>query len=138
MGEKEQGAARESDFDFASKHDAAAGMTAGREGGITHEDDWEAPVSRATGDPGGDGSPRSAINNSHSNIKGLRQASGGGDDDTDGDGLPGDERLNGLPPGEPVIGKMGAGPVRLDPTPARVSEGGGSDIAIGDPGVNGR
>lgn len=29
------------------------------------------------------------------------------------------------------------GPVRIDPTPARVSEGGGNDIAIGDPGVNG-
>ena len=59
-----------------------------REGGITHQDDWEAPSSLATGD---------------------------------------------LPTGS----QLGSGPVRLDPTPARLTEGGGSDIAIGDPGVNG-
>ncbi len=147
MGEKETDAAvaRERGSGMASgrtgPRDAATGQSSGRTGAltpsatpggsptagnITHEDDWEAPLSRTGGDgdptddnTDGDDAPESAINNSHSNIKNLRSTGGGGgnedwtDDNTDADGRhqalvnnetldEKDLRLNGLPPGTPI------------------------------------
>ena len=98
---------------------SAAYAATGRESAIG-EDDWEAPVSLATGDPDGGGNgiaigdpgvngnivddpAATAINNSHSNIKNLRLGSGGTDDD--GDGAEAAE----------------AGRIRIDSTPARIS-----------------
>ncbi|MEP7216158.1 MAG: hypothetical protein ABI782_07880 [Anaerolineaceae bacterium] len=122
MGEKEQGAAQESgrqnveelhadrEASAPSVSERKAGETKGKDlergGGMTHEDDWEAPASLATGDLDGDGSAEKTVH------------------------------LWGLPPGQPSAATMPP-PVRVDSTPARASEGGGSEIAIGDPGVNG-
>ncbi|MEO6044249.1 MAG: hypothetical protein ABIQ47_10060 [Tepidiformaceae bacterium] len=105
MGEKEQAAARESSAPSVSEREAGSGMATGREAmsgqatgreSAIGEDDWEAPVSLATGDLDGNGiaigdpgvngnivddPAATAINNSHSNIKNLRMGSGGLDDD---------------------------------------------------------
>ena len=129
MGEKEQGAARESSAPSISEREAGSGMASGREAmsgqatgreSAIGEDDWEAPVSLATGDLDGGGNgiaigdpgvngnivddpAATAINNSHSNIKNLRLGSSGTDDD--GDGAKAAE----------------AGRIRIDSTPARIS-----------------
>ncbi|MEP6871960.1 MAG: hypothetical protein ABI939_08940 [Anaerolineaceae bacterium] len=138
MGEKEKGAARESSTPSVSERKAgeATGKDVERGAGMTHEDDWEAPASLATGDLDGDGAAEAAINNSHSNIKNLAARPDPPDDDSDDDGLRGDARSNGLPPGQAQVPKAYPPPTRIE-FPARVSEGGGGDIAIGDPGVNG-
>ena len=106
MGEKEQGAATARGAGSGMAGGAGGGAAAasyaatGRESAIG-EDDWEAPVSLATGDLDGDGNgiaigdpgvngnivddpAATAINNSHSNIKNLRLGSSGLDDDGDG------------------------------------------------------
>lgn len=142
MGEKEQGAERQGSL--PSESERKAGETKGkeleREGGATHEDDWEAPASLATGDLDGDGMPDAAqkvVTKTSSNIQNNREAGSGG---------PGGAQAVQYNESELEFRKAGdaggtgaaeAGPIRLDPTPARLSQGGGDDIAIGDPGVNG-
>ena len=80
---------------------------------------------------------QSAITKSRSNVRNNREAGSGG---------PGGAQAVQYNESELEFRKAGdagdsgaaeAGPIRLDPTPARVSQGGGDDIAIGDPGVNG-
>ena len=127
MGEKEQGAARES----SAPRDVTTGQSSGRS---IPENSIE------TGDLDGDGMPdaaQSAITKSRSNVRNNREAGSGG---------PGGAQAVQYNESELEFRKAGdagdsgaaeAGPIRLDPTPARVSQGGGDDIAIGDPGVNG-
>ena len=92
------------------------------------------------GDVDGDGMPDAAqkvVTKTSSNIQNNREAGSGG---------PGGAQAVQYNESELEFRKAGdaggsgaaeAGPIRLDPTPARVSQGGGDDIAIGDPGVNG-
>ena len=127
MGEKEQGSARES----SAPRDVMTGQSSGRS---IPENSIEA------GDLDGDGMPDAAqkvVTKTSSNIQNNREAGSGG---------PGGAQAVQYNESELEFRKAGdaggsvaaeAGPIRLDPTPARVSQGGGDDIAIGDPGVNG-
>lgn len=124
---------------MATGREAMSGQATGRESAIG-EDDWEAPISRATGDLDGDGTPEAArgkVTKTRSNIQNNREGVPDG---------PGGAQAVQYNESELEFRKAGdaggsgaaeAGPIRLDPTPARVSQGGGNDIAIGDPGVNG-
>ena len=94
------------------------------------------------GDVDGDGMPDAAV---ESGDPGGRQESHGVIVKQPGGGMPGGRQVahgtgGGMPGGRqaaharsPELENSGT----VDPTPARVSEGGGDDIAIGDPGVNG-
>ena len=160
MGEKEQGAARESSAPSISEREAGSGMASGREAGsgmatgregAIGEDDWEAPVSLATGDLDGDGNgiaigdpgvngniaddpAAAAINSSHSNIKNLRSGSSGLD--VDGDGALDEGPVSVVKTktksnqSNDRLGQEGdpdgadaaeTGPIRIDSTPARMS-----------------
>ena len=143
MGEKEQGAAGESSAPSVSERDAQSGKA----GGIT-------------GDPDFDRARASTVKSSKSNSS-ESLASGGlppdaaSDEGEDGDaarvigqnlihhnrGAAMTHEDDWTSPASGMAGDPGdsqrSGPIRLDSTPARISEGGGSDIAIGDPGVNG-
>ena len=127
MGEKEQGTAQR----VTAPRDVMTGQSSGRS---IPENSIEA------GDVDGDGMPDAAqkvVTKTSSNIQNNREAGSGG---------PGGAQAVQYNESELEFRKAGdaggsgaaeAGPIRLDPTPARVSQGGGDDIAIGDPGVNG-
>ena len=127
MGEKEQGIAQR----VTAPRDVMTGQSSGRS---IPENSIEA------GDVDGDGMPDAAqkvVTKTSSNIQNNREAGSGG---------PGGAQAVQYNESELEFRKAGdaggsgaaeAGPIRLDPTPARVSQGGGDDIAIGDPGVNG-
>ena len=128
MGEKEQGTAQR----VTAPRDVMTGQSSGRS---IPENSIQA------GDVDGDGMPEAArgkvVTKTSSNIQNNREAGSGG---------PGGAQAVQYNESELEFRKAGdaggsgaaeAGPIRLDPTPARVSQGGGDDIAIGDPGVNG-
>ena len=127
MGEKEQGTAQR----VTAPRDVMTGQSSGRS---IPENSIEA------GDVDGDGMPDAAqkvVTKTSSNIQNNGEAGSGG---------PGGAQAVQYNESELEFRKAGdaggsgaaeAGPIRLDPTPARVSQGGGDDIAIGDPGVNG-
>ena len=127
MGEKEQGTAQR----VTAPRDVMTGQSSGRS---IPENSIE------TGDLDGDGMPdaaQSAIPKSRSNVRNNREAGPGGPGGAESVQY-NQTNLEFRKAGD--AGGSGAaetGPIRLDPTPARVSQGGGDDIAIGDPGVNG-
>lgn len=140
MGEKEQGAARESSSPSVSERQETAGVATG-------DPDFDlAKAGAATGDPDFDLAKASSVKSGKSNSSERETGTVLSPDTEPIDGGASAEagivksKSNITNNREGTTGGSDAaktGPIRIDSTPARVSEGGGNDIAIGDPGVNG-
>ena len=151
MGEKEQGAARESSAPSISEREAGSGLASGRrevsgigsESERTHEDDWEAQTRGMAGSGGHSSSDaaQAAIIKSKSNITNNRETAPGGEDDGGGGTL--DESAASVVKTKTKSNqsndRLGHEDDWEAPASARTTEvgGAGDDIAIGDPGVNG-
>jgi hypothetical protein len=65
------GALKSADYSIKGPRDASSGQASGRGGGITHDDDWSAPVGKLTG-------MALHYDLKNANAKGQRMAGGGG------------------------------------------------------------